>query len=169
MGILLSFLLFFGFKGNPEPASMHPVYVSVLEINNNKAENLLEISYKLDTEDLETQLKRSFKTKVDLYNKDVHEQSEKLISEYLQKHLSISVNGKQQELKLLGFELISHHTFVYYEIENKEKVNELTVVNDVLYEFSKEQIHIIQYKQGGKTYSRKMLNPVKKVVIKPGK
>ena len=110
---------------------------------------------------MEAQLARTFKAKADLYNKAVHDQSQKYIADYLSQHLSLTVNGKKMELSMLGFEIEKDHLMVYYETPYEEAVKKIVVVNDVLYEYSKEQMHIIHYKANGKTRSGKILNPDK--------
>ena len=58
--MLLIFIIF-SFSG----ASLHPIYVSVTEIEHNAKDNTLEISCKIFTGDLEAVLRKNNKIKVD--------------------------------------------------------------------------------------------------------
>jgi hypothetical protein len=45
--------------------SLHPYYISVVEINHNATDKSLEISCKIFTNDFETTLEKNYKTKVE--------------------------------------------------------------------------------------------------------
>src|SRR5580704_1920289 len=76
----------------------HPFYVSVIEINHNAKDKTLEISCKTFTNDFESALEKSFNTKVDLNNPKDKNAADKLISNYIIKHLQITIDGKLQQL-----------------------------------------------------------------------
>src|SRR5687768_15448096 len=104
--------LFFAFTikqemGNTGDVAVHPFYVSVTEMNHNAANASMEISCKLFTDDLENTLKNIYKTKLDLAQPKDQQQVEKLVFDYLQKHLQVKVNGKAAVLSFVGFEIES--------------------------------------------------------------
>src|SRR3954471_15705318 len=83
---------------------MHPYYISMTEIEQDKQNNTLEISVRIFTDDLEKTIRTTYSGKVDLLNKDEKANSEKLIQQYITKHLSLKVDGKVLDLEFDGFE-----------------------------------------------------------------
>ena len=83
---------------------LHPLHVSVTEINHNAADKTLEISCKLFTDDFEKVLSKNYKTKVDLINPPDRPGMEKLVNDFIQKHLTIKTGDKLSRLIYLGYE-----------------------------------------------------------------
>jgi hypothetical protein len=68
------------FSENLVKGEVHPLHVSVTEINHNAADKTLEISCKLFTDDFEKVLSQNYKTKVDLINPPDRPAMDKLVS-----------------------------------------------------------------------------------------
>src|SRR5688572_3939236 len=83
--------------------SLHPLHVSVIEVNHNSPDKTLEISCKLFTDDFEKVLAQNYKTKVDLINPPDRAAMEKLVSHFIQSHFSLKANGKPVQLSYLGY------------------------------------------------------------------
>jgi hypothetical protein len=66
---------------------IHPLFVSVTEINHNAKEKTLEISCKVFTDDLEKAIEKSANIKLDLFNIKDKAAAEKAVTEYVKKHL----------------------------------------------------------------------------------
>ena len=90
---------------------------------------------------------------------------EKLVNDYVQKHLRISANGKPVLLKYLGYEIIEEGVYSYYSGENSSPVKNITVKNDILFEYKKEQMNIMHVTVAGKRKSTKLDNPNNNAVI----
>src|SRR5258708_39172853 len=78
--------------------------MKVTEINNNVKDKILEISCKIFTNDLEVVLEKGAKTKVDLSNSKEKATTDKLIDEYIERHLRLKVDGKAAGMHFLGSE-----------------------------------------------------------------
>ncbi len=156
---LLFFSLFHSGALAPEPprsAPIHPFYVSVTEINHNKAEKSLEISCKIFAEDLEDILKKNYKTTVDLSDASREAQNNKLVSDYIQKHLLFSINGKPVKLAFVGFEKESESAYGYFEIPGVSSLKKLDVSNSILHDFIDSQINILHITVSGNRKSYKL-------------
>src|ERR1700737_4709264 len=70
-----------------EVRAAHPLYITVTEINHNAKDKILEVSCKIFTNDLEAVLEKGAKTKVDLSSSTEKRTNDKLIDEYIEKHL----------------------------------------------------------------------------------
>lgn len=144
----------------------HPIYVSVTEIEHNAKEKTMEVSCKLFTDDFEKTLRSVYKAPVDLINPVNRAVMDKLVNDYVQQHLKITVDGKQLNLQYLGYELIEEGIFSYYESANVEKPNEVTVFNNLLYENHPQQMGLIHVTVNGNRKSTRLNNPENKVSIR---
>ena len=146
--------------GVPTPAkNFHPYYISVVEINHNATDKTLEISCKIFTNDFETTLERNYKAKVDLSNPKDKATTDKWISDYIKKHLSINVDGKDVNLSYLGFEKEEEAVLSYFQVDNVAGLKRINVSNSLLHDFSDQQINIIHCSVRGKRQSTKLDYP----------
>ena len=83
-------------------AGKHPIFMSVTEIEHNSKDKTLEISCKVFTDDLEKTLRQTYKGTVDLINPKDKAAMNKLVSDYVQQHLSITADGKKRLCNLLA-------------------------------------------------------------------
>jgi len=139
--------------------TLHPYYISVVEINHNATEKTLEISCKIFTNDFETTLEKNYKTKVDLVNPADKSAMDKLVSDYIKKHLSIKADTKPVNFSYVGFEKEDEAIYSYFQVDNVASVKKIDVTNSILHDFSDQQINIIHCTVGGKRQSDKLDYP----------
>jgi hypothetical protein len=144
---------------------VHPFFVSVTEINHNASQATVEISCKLFIDDFENALKNQYKAKIDLADPKDQKQLEKLIFDYMQKHLQIKINDKPVALNFVGFETESESVWCYLEVRQVPQVKSLAISNDLLYESHSTQMSIIHALVAGNRKSTKLVNPEKQVVF----
>lgn len=137
----------------------HPVYVSVTEIEHNAKEKSLEISCKIFTDDFEKTLRAVYHVHVDLLKPSEHAAMNKLVSEYVTNHLKIAVNGKLRQLQFKGFEQIEEGIYSYFEIDDVAQLQNLSITDNILYDYQQQQIGIIHVTVNGKRQSTKLVNP----------
>lgn len=145
--------------------SFHPIFVSVTEIEHNAKEKTLEVSCKIFTDDFEKTLRKAYNTHVDLLLAKDKPAMDKLVNDYVQKHLKIMVDGKQIVLKYMGYEQIEEGIYSYYQADNVSGVKKITVTNNILYEYKDEQINLLHITVNGNRKSTKLNNPDDKVVM----
>ncbi len=143
----------------------HPIYVSVTEIGHNAKDKTLEVSCKIFTDDFEKTLRSAYKTHVDLLDPKIKPEMDKLVSDYVMKHLKISVDGKPAPLKYLGYEKIEEGIYSYYQANNIPSVKTIEVTDDVLFEFNDQQMNLIHVIVGGRRQSTKLDNPDRTAVF----
>ena len=137
----------------------HPIFVSVTEIEHNAKEKTLEVSCKIFTDDFEKTLRNAYKTHIDLQDDKIKPTMDKLVNDYVQKHLKINVDGRTVVLKYLGFEKIEEGIYSYYEASNINAVKKITVSDNILFEYNKQQISLVHVIVGGNRQSTKLSNP----------
>ena len=160
--LAVSFVCACGFAYETRPVvddEDHPFYVSVTEINHNQKENMLEISCKVFADDFENTIKAQYKTTIDILNPKDTLRAQKLVSDYLQKHLQLKINGKPVSLQFLGYENESESVWCYLQVSDTNQVKKLEVSNSLLYELDKTQMGIVHAIVGGTRQSTRLVNP----------
>jgi len=164
MGSLLFKWLFVSLMFLPTSFNLHhPIFVSVTEIEHNAKDKTLEVSCKIFTDDFEKTLRTTYKTHVDLLDEKVKPAMDKLVNDYVQKHLRIAVDGKLVALKYLGFEKIDEGIYSYYQAENITTPKKIEVTDNVLLEYNEQQMNIVHIIVDGKRKSAKLSGSENKV------
>jgi hypothetical protein len=143
----------------------HPIYVSVTEIEHNAKAKTLEISCKIFTDDFEKTLRAAYNTHVDLLDPKEKAAMDKLVNDYVQKHLKVAVNGAPVALKYLGYERIDEGIYSYYQADNILSVKKIAVTDNILYEYKDQQLSLIHVIVNGDRKSTKLNNPEDKFSI----
>ncbi len=156
-----SLLFFICFNGNSSgfPAEFHPLYVSVTEINHNAKDKTVEISCKIFTNDLEATLEKIVHGKVDLSDQKDKPTTDKFISDYIQKHLQLKVDGRTVSLQFMGSEKETDATWSYFQVSNITGVKKIDIMNNILYDSFGQEINIMHVTVGGNRKSTKLSNP----------
>ena len=149
-------------SGFREPGDHHPIFVSVTEIEHNAKDKTLDISCKIYTDDFEKTLRKTYKGTVDLLNPKDKNAMNKLVREYVQKHLLIKVDGKAVALQFVGYEQDEEGIMSYYQVSNITSVKKIEVTDNILFEYKNEQISIVHAIVNGKRQSTKLINPDEK-------
>ena len=164
MALILYKWLLLSFFAVSEPVA-HPIYVSVTEIEHNAKEKTLEISCKIFTDDFEKALRKVNKQRIDLVNPMLKESMNKIVNEYLQKHLALIVNDVSVKMQFLGFEQQEEGILSFYQVNNVRNVKELAVRNNILFEDQPQQISLLHITVNGNRKSTKLNNPENNAVF----
>jgi hypothetical protein len=138
---------------------LHPLYISVTEINHNAKDKTLEISCKMFTNDLEATLEKTAHAKVDLSEPKDKKVTDKLITDYVGKHLQIKIDGKMVVLHFLGSEKEADGTWSYFQVNDVVTVKRIDIVNSLLYDNFDQEINIIHAGVGGEKKSTRLNYP----------
>jgi len=154
---LVAFLGFFY-----DPAPMHPLYLSVTEIEHNAKEKTLEVSCKIFTDDFEKTLRKAYNTHIDLLDPNIKDAMGKLVNDYVQKHLKIGLEGKNATMRFIGYEQIEEGILSYYQVDHVNAVKNISITDNILYEYKAEQFSLIHVTVNGNRKSTKLNNPEEK-------
>lgn len=159
--------LFFSLTSLPlfNNTTHHPIFVSVTEIEYNAKEKTLEVSCKIFTDDFEKTLRAAYKTHVDLLDENIKPAMNKLVNDYVQKHLRITVDGKIVALKFVGFEKIDEGIYSYYQADNITAPKKIEVTDNVLLEYNAQQMNLVHLTVGGERKSVKLAGAENKVTV----
>jgi hypothetical protein len=137
----------------------HPLYVTVTEISHNVKDKILEISCKIFTNDFEAALEKASNTKVDLSDPKDKAVADKLVNDYISKHLQLKVDGKPVGLQFVGSEKETDATWSYFQVQNIATVKRIDIMNNLLYESFSNEINIMHVSAGGDKKSGKLNSP----------
>ena len=141
---------------------IHPFYVSVTEMEFQSNSKEAVISTKFFTDDFEVALKKFSQQNIDLRKGDV-EQNKKQIARYLTAHLAISINKKRLSMSFSGYENDTDATWCYFTVNDSQKISDIDIVCDFLYEVQEEQTNIFHVLVDGIRKSNILDNPEKQV------
>jgi len=142
---------------------LHPIHISVSEINYSEKDKALQITSRIFIDDLELSIRAGRKEdELDLIEPKNGLTTEKMVSDYVLKHLSVKLDGKIQKLKFLGMELEDPALICYIEIENVKKFKTIEVRNDIIMETHDDQSSIVHVTYKGPIKSMRLTrsNPV---------
>lgn len=142
---------------------LHPIHISVSEINYSEKDKALQITTRIYIDDLELSVRtQRNEQELDLIDPKNGLTTEKMVNEYVAKHLSVKLDGKLQKLTFLGMEREDPALICYIEIENVKKFKTLEVRNDIIMETHDDQSNLVHVTYKGTTKSMRLIhdNPV---------
>lgn len=139
--------------------ALHPFYVSVTEIQHNKAQQELEVSCRIFADDLENALKKQSKTPLDIIHPASKQKMDSLIATYLGKHLLITIDGKPVKLQYLGYKIEEEAAWCFLAAEQVPSLKRAHIRNDILYDEHPNQINMIHVIVNEVRKSTKLDNP----------
>lgn len=158
VSLLLPFFLLAGDE-DLKPQAKHPFYVSVTEMDHNKADKSLEFSFKFFADDFENTIESAFKTSLDVTAAKDKAAFDKYIPVYINKNFSLVADGRPAKLAYVGFEKDKESVYCYFEVTGIASIKKLQVTNRLLYDFKTEQINIMHFNVNGERKSGKLGYP----------
>lgn len=143
----------------------HPFFLSMTDINYNGKAKELEISVRIFTDDLEGTLKKNYAGKIDILHPANVVEMNKIVNDYLQKHLQIQVNNVPAQLHFIGYEQQEESIWSYFEVTNISGVKKLEITNSLLHDYSDNQVNMIHAKVGDDEKSDKLDYPEKQALF----
>ena len=143
-------------------AMVHKFYVSVTNVEYVEKQRSFQITTRIFIDDLDALLAERYGVKAALATENEAENSNELISKYLDSKFEIKINGVKMDHNFLGKEYQGDLIICYLEITeiNLDKIRSIEIRNDVLTELFTEQQNVVHLKIGSKkkTYILVRLN-----------
>jgi hypothetical protein len=126
-------------KGEP-----HPVHISVTEINYNEKSKSLQITSRFFVDEMELGVRAQRKEpELDILEPKNGLTTKQLISNYLNAHFKVKIDGKPAKINFLGHEKEDISFVSYLEIENVKKLKTIEVFNDIITEIHDDQSNLV--------------------------
>jgi hypothetical protein len=123
---------------------LHPVHISVTEINYSEKDKALQITSRLFIDDLELSIRaKRREPELDIMEPKAPLTTQQLVTDYLIEHFKVKLDGKPCKLKFLGVEKEDLSLICYIEIENVKKVKTLEVFNDAIMGTHEDQSNLV--------------------------
>ena len=145
---------------------LHPLHLSVCDIDFDKQTRSLEISQRIFADDLENVLRPKVGAKTDILNPVNKEQLSSAIREYVLQNLQLQLNGKKANPRYIGYEVDEDVVWVYLEVPNVRSLNTITVQNTLFFEVFQDQLNLINVKKDGKVRSLKLTGDQKEGTLR---
>ncbi len=123
---------------------LHPMHVSVTEIQYNEKNKSFEIISRIFIDDLELSIRNKAKDEtLDLLKPPSGQTTDQLVSSYLREKLSIRLDGKLAKINYIAHEIEDAAIICYLEIEGVKKVKTVEVTNSVIQETHDDQSNLV--------------------------
>jgi hypothetical protein len=106
-----------------------------------------------------------YKDPIDLLNPSNKAAMNSVVSDYIEKHLLISVDGRRYPLQFIGYEQDEEGVECYFQVNNVSVNKTVAIVNNLLFEYKPEQTNIVHVTVKGKRKSRQLINPTSGIVF----
>jgi hypothetical protein len=124
-------------------AIFHPFYISLTEARYNETNRNFEIAQKLFWDDLETVLSEEYDKKVNFLRPVDQKELDNMLENYLLKHNTFYVNGKEVELKYMGYEVEEEAAWFYFQSGKVPTPKEVGMKNSVFLKQFETQQHVV--------------------------
>lgn len=123
--------------------SLHPIHVSVTEIEYDEKDKALEVMMRIFIDDTETLMRERLKQPgLDIMNPGTLS-VDKMLSDYIQTQFAVSLDNKAQTVKYIGHEKDGDVFIVYLEVNPVKKWKTITVRNGVFTDIYDDQSNLV--------------------------
>lgn len=123
---------------------LHPIHVSVTEIEFDHKDKALEIMMRVFIDDFELAMRNHLKRpELDILNPGKGTSVDTLVAAYLHDHFKITLDGKVQTTRYLGHEREADAFIFYVEVRNVSAWKSITIRNDVIMSTYDDQSNIV--------------------------
>jgi len=150
---------------------LHPLHVSVTEIEHDEKDKALEIMMRVFIDDTELTMRDRYKQpELDILNPKTMT-IDQMMGPYVADHFKISLDAKAQKVKYLGHEKDGDVFILYLEVENVKKWKTIQITNDVFMETHDDQSNLVHVTVKGVVRSMRLTKstPIDKLTFETKK
>ena len=137
---------------------LHPIHVSVTEIEYSEKNKSLQIISRIFIDDLELSVRSKVNQEsLDLLSPGGGITTDQLVSGYLADHLKVRLDGKPMKIKYLAHEEEDAAMICYLEIEGVKKFRKIEITNDVIQETHSDQSNLVHVTYKGPVKSLRLI------------
>ncbi|HTG56805.1 MAG TPA: DUF6702 family protein [Niabella sp.] len=135
---------------------LHPLHVSVTEIEYDEKDKALEIMMRVFIDDLEL----TMRNRLNQPELDITEPKgitlDQMMTPYLAEHFKVMLDNKAQKIKYLGHEKEGEAFIFFIEVENVKKWKAIQVMNNIIMETHEDQSNLVHVTVRGKVKSLRL-------------
>lgn len=137
-------------------SAAHPFYVSVTDVEYLAEEQLLGVTIRVFTDDLEAALRAQGAPKLDLGAPSEHPEANRWVATYLDSKLSWRLNGQPRTCHWLGKEVENDVTFLYLEARQVSHFPDIELTHRLFLETFDTQENIVHLHCAGNLASARL-------------
>ena len=138
-------------------SALHPLHVSVTEIEFDQKDKALEIMMRVFIDDFELTLREDLKQpELDIIDPKNGLTTDQMSQAYIEKHFNVTLDNKLQKIKYLGHEQEGDAFIFYIEVSNVKKWKSISVFNDMITETHDDQSNLVHVTVAGKVKSLRL-------------
>ena len=123
---------------------LHPVHVSVTEVNYNEKDKALQITSRIFVDDLELAIREKRKEPdLDILEPGAGLKTDQLVGPYLSEHFKVKIDGKPVKFNFLASEKEDYALVCYIEIPGIKKMKTFEITDDVIMEIHDDQSNLV--------------------------
>jgi hypothetical protein len=123
---------------------LHPMHVSVTEIQLDEKDKELEIMMRVFIDDLELTLRNKLnQPEMDILELKNGMTVDQLAGDYLKDHFKVSLDNKPQKTAYLGHEREGEAFIFYVQVSNVKKFKTIQIFNDIITELHEDQSNLV--------------------------
>lgn len=145
------------FTGLLSLSAIHPLHVTVTEIEMDEKEKQLEITMRVFVDDLEQAMRNDLKQPdLDILKLTTGQTVDQMVSNYLKSHFKLSLDTKNQEIKYLGHEIDGDAFIFYLEVAHVKKWKTIRLLNNSMTETFDDQSNLVHVSVNGTIHSLRL-------------
>jgi len=126
---------------------IHPVHVSITNMEYEKEKSKITISFKVFNDDFRLLFIHLNETDIDLQKPENYENYKDLIDEYFKSHFTVTSHEKNKlELVSTNWKLNAESIWFYYEIPLDSEIRSLKITNSILFDLFYDQKNLLIFK-----------------------
>jgi hypothetical protein len=123
---------------------LHPIHVTVTEIEFDEKEKSLEIMMRVFIDDYELAMRKHLnQPELDILSPTNGMTVDQMTTSYLKNHFRITLDSKPQNVNYLGHEREGDAFIFYIEVSNVKKFKTIQIMNDILTELHDDQSNLV--------------------------
>jgi hypothetical protein len=123
---------------------LHPIHVSVTEIEFDEKDKALEIMMRVFIDDYELAMRKHLnQPELDIVSPTNGMTVDQMTTSYLKNHFRINLDAKAQSVKYLGHEREGDAFIFYIEVSNVKKFKTIQIFNDLITEIHDDQSNLV--------------------------
>jgi hypothetical protein len=123
---------------------LHPIHVSVTEIEFDEKDKALEIMMRVFIDDYELAMRKHLnQPELDILNPANGMTIDQMTASYLKNHFRINLDTKAQNVNYLGHEREGDAFIFYVEVSNVKKFKTIQIFNDLITEIHDDQSNLV--------------------------
>jgi hypothetical protein len=149
---------------------LHPLHISVTEIEYDEKDKALEIMMRVFIDDLELALRNNLKQpELDILDAKNGMTIDQMAGTYLKDRFKISLDNKAQEVKYLGHEREGDAFIFYVEVSKVKRWKTIQILNSIITETHDDQSNLVHVTVKDKVRSLRLTRdtPVDKLTFDP--